>query len=136
MAGQADRSSTGQTGPMARRPAARRPRPNSSRPDYDPVAIEIGAAAQPVDPATAIVSAVDSIPPDAMPRTIRTQAAYRRLITSGFTGQDAAGLIGYVVGLRPGDSRWSLTQVNRLLFLRDLYENTDWGKAERRPRRN
>ena len=55
------------------------------------------------------------------------------LITSGFSGQDAAGLISYVVGLPRTDGRWSLSQVNRLLFLRDLYSNTKWGVYERRP---
>jgi hypothetical protein len=48
-------------------------------------------------------------------------------------GEDAAALIGYVVGLPNCDSRWSLSQVNRLLFLRALYSNNDWGEAERRP---
>ena len=73
------------------------------------------------------------IPPDILPREIRTQAAYRLLITSGFSGQDAAGLIGYVVGLDPCKSRWSLAQVNRLLFLRALYSDSEWGETERRP---
>jgi len=41
-------------------------------------------------------------------------------------------LIGYVVGLPECDSRWSLEQINRLLFLRDLYSNKAWGEVERR----
>jgi hypothetical protein len=73
------------------------------------------------------------IPPDIEPRELQTRAAYRLLITNGFSGQDAASLIGYVVGLPPGKSRWSLAQVNRLLFLRALYSESDWGEAERRP---
>ena len=32
-----------------------------------------------------------------------------------------------------GESRWTLSQVNRLLYLRFLYSNSDWGEAERRP---
>jgi len=73
------------------------------------------------------------IPPDVLPRLLQTQAAYRLLITSGFTGVDAAGLISYVVGLPRCDSRWSLAQVNRMLFLRSLYTDTKCGEAERRP---
>lgn len=80
-----------------------------------------------------IASLETPIPPDMKPRLLQTQAAYRRLITSGFSGLDAAGLIGYVVGLQPCETRWSLAQVNRLLFLRNLYTNTSWGEAETEP---
>ena len=132
MAGTADRSSAGQTGPMPRRPAAGRPR-LGGRPIFNPVPIEIGAAAEPVDAEAEPVPAVTHIPPDIMPRLLQTQAAYRLLITSGISGADAAGLIGYVVGLPHGESRWTLSQVNRLLYLRSLYSNSDWGEAERRP---
>jgi hypothetical protein len=64
---------------------------------------------------------------------LQTGAAYRQLVAGGLDGEDAAGLIGYVVGLPASASRWSLEETNLLLFLRDLYSNTDWGKAERRP---
>ena len=133
MAGRADQSSTGQTGPMARRPAAGRPRPSAGRPDRTSVPIEVGAAAEPVAPEKMAVAAAAPIPPDVLPRKVQTQAAYRLLITNGFSGPDAAGLISYVVGLPACNSRWSLAQVNRLLFLRALYSNSDWGEAERRP---
>ena len=131
MAGTADPSSAGQTGPMSRRPA-RRTR-LGGRPVFNPVPIEIGAAAQPVDAGATAAPAVIRIPPDVMPRLLRTQAAYRFLLTNGFSGADAAGLIGYVVGLPQGESRWTLSQVNRLLYLRSLYSNSDWGEVERRP---
>ena len=117
---------------MARRPAAGRPRSSAGRPDRRQVPIEVGAA-EPVERDMTAASVVATIPPDTLPRMLQTQASYRLLITSGFTGQDAASLIGYVVGLPACDSRWSLTQVNRLLFLRALYSNSDWGKDERRP---
>jgi hypothetical protein len=133
MAGQADRGSTGQTGPTARRPAAGRPRRTAGRAGRIPIPVEIDAAAQRVISERAAVPDAEAIPPDILPRELQTQAAYRLLITSGFNGQDAAGLIGYVVGLAPGNSRWSLAQVNRLLFLRALYSDSDWGEAERRP---
>jgi hypothetical protein len=132
MAGKADRSSAGQTGGMPRRPAAGRPRPGSGEPVVQPFPVEI-AAALPADPEVAAVPEVVAIPRDVEPRTLKTQAAYRFLITSGFSGQDAAGLIGYVVGLPAVDPRWSLAQVNRLLFLRSSYLESEWGEAERRP---
>jgi hypothetical protein len=72
------------------------------------------------------------LPPDVLPRVLQTQRAHRRLVAGGFNSADAAALIGYVLGLPACDSRWSLEQINRLLFLRDLYSNTEWGKVERR----
>jgi len=139
MAGNADHSSTDQTGPIARRPAGR-PRSSAARPERAMVSIEVGGAARPIASEPVETSAIAPatvatapIAPDVLPRLLRTQAAYRYLITSGFTSQDAAGLIGYVVGLSACQSRWSLSQVNRMLFLRDLYTNTAWGEAEREP---
>lgn len=132
MAGQTDRSSTGQTGPLARRPAAGRPRSSAGRPARVPLPVEIDIAPESLETENAIAESPANIPPDFRPRTLQTQAAYRRLITSGFCGKDAAGLISYVVGLPGCESRWSLAQVNKLLFLKSLYSETNWGKAERR----
>ena len=132
MAGQADRSSAGQTGPVARRPAAGRARSGAGRGNYPSVPIEIGPVGEP----TGIMAAVSTpalIPPDVLPREVQTQAAYRLLVASGFSGQDAAGLISYAVGLPQNDSRWSMAQVNKLLFLRAIYTSSDWGETERRP---
>ena len=82
---------------------------------------------------TAAVPAAVPAAKDALPRLIKTQAAYRRLLQDGCNGQEAAGLISYVVGLAPCASRWSLGQVNRMLFLRDLYRNSEWGRSEQNP---
>jgi hypothetical protein len=70
---------------------------------------------------------------DFMPRLVKTQITYRGLVCSGLTGAEAAGLIGYVSGLAPAHVPWTMPQINRLLFLRNLYSNTEWGKAEREP---
>ena len=71
--------------------------------------------------------------PDVLPRTIKTQASYHQLVSSGLTGAEAAGLIGYVSGLPANVSPWTMTQINRLLFLRALYNEARWGEAERQP---
>jgi hypothetical protein len=133
MAGQADRSGTGQTGPTAPRPSAGRPRAKARRPAQVPFPVEIGVSPEPLEIESSIAASPAPIPPDVRPRLVQTQAAYRRLITSGFSSKYAADLIGYVVGLPGCESRWSLTQVNKLLFLRSLYSESDWGRAERRP---
>jgi hypothetical protein len=131
MAGKADHSSTGQTGPMARRSAAGRPQPPNGQPERVSVPIEAEAVQEPLVPQT--TASPTLISPDVLPRLLQTQASYRLLVSSGFTGQDAAALISYVVGLPRCDSRWSLAQVNRMLFLRALYSDSKWGEAERRP---
>lgn len=132
MAGKADQSGTGQTGHTPRRPAAGRPRPTTGRPVFTPAPVGISAAEQVGSDMTAVPSMVE-LPPDIVPRMLQTQAAYRLLVTNGFSSTDAAGLIGLVVGLPPVETRWSISQVNRLLFLRSLYTDTSWGEAERRP---
>jgi hypothetical protein len=71
--------------------------------------------------------------PDVLPRTFRTQASYRLLTATGLSTVEAAGLIGYALGLKTGEQPWTLRQVNKVLFLRELYSSDDWGKAERQP---
>ena len=133
MAGQADRGSAGQTGPVARRPAAGHAQSGAPRFGRVPIPIEVEAAVQPAGPVKAETAVAPPIPPDFLPRQLETEAAYKLLVGSGFSGQDAAALIGFVVGLPSCNSRWSLAQVNALLFLRELYSNSDWGESERRP---
>jgi hypothetical protein len=55
------------------------------------------------------------------------------LTAAGLTGAEAAGVIGYVVGLNPCEEPWTLKQVNKMLFLRELYSSGEWAEAERRP---
>jgi hypothetical protein len=91
----------------------------------------MGEAAQLADQHDTEAPTAAPLPPDLLPRWVQTQEAYRLLLAGGFDGADAAMLIGYVVGLPECDSRWSLEQINRLLFLRNLYSNTEWGTVER-----
>jgi hypothetical protein len=134
MAGQSDRSSTeGQTGPTARRSTSGRPRSGAGSRNFTAVPVEISPSGDPAEGGIMAASTALQIPPDVLPRLVQTQVAYRLLVSSGFSGEDAAGLISFVVGLPQGTSRWSLAQVNQLLFLRAIYSNGDWGEAERRP---
>jgi hypothetical protein len=65
------------------------------------------------------------------PRPFETSVAYRELVDSGFTGPEAVGLIGYVAGLAPCESGWSLLEVNLLLFLRRGYRGLGWDDDQR-----
>jgi hypothetical protein len=81
----------------------------------------------------ALPAPAKALAPDLAPRELRTQATYRILVTKGIASADAAALIGYAVGLKPCKSRWNLKEINRLLFLRNLYANTAWGESEQEP---
>src|SRR3954447_5719931 len=50
----------------------------------------------------------------------RTRATYRMLILRGLLPTEAANLTACICGLPVGDSRWTIDQLNRLLFLRQL----------------
>jgi hypothetical protein len=134
MAGKADHSSADGAGQAAGRqtPSRARAARNSQA---TPLPIGIHPSAPILDPlADEITVAVTSAKaPDVLPRTIKTQASYHQLVSSGLTGAEAAGLIGYVSGLPANVSPWTMTQINRLLFLRALYNEARWGEAERQP---
>ena len=134
MAGQASHRSTDRTGPAGGRSSAGRARV-ARLPEMAPLPIDIDDQAdlRKPTPEQAPVSAEAPLGPDVLPRTIRTQASYRLLTVGGLTGAEAAGLIGYVVGLKAREQLWTLKQINRLLFLRELYASSDWGAAERKP---
>jgi hypothetical protein len=135
---------TGDVEPKDTRDTTRRggrptpPRPRGARNSQaTPVPIGIDPTApipEPVATETidATVAVAGVIPPDFSPRTVRTQAAYRQLVSSGFSGAEAAGVIGFVSGLSTKESAWTMVQVNRLLFLRSLYNETAWGRTERK----
>jgi hypothetical protein len=133
MTGNADHQSTDGTDRTARRPTPSRARA-ARHPQATPVPIGIDRAPirEPIadDTTVAVESAIG---PDVLPRAIGTQASYRQLVSSGLNGAEAAGLIGYVSGLPANGSPWTMTQINRLLFLRALYNEGKWGKAERKP---
>src|SRR4051794_5532506 len=50
----------------------------------------------------------------------RTNATYRMLTIRGLTPPEAANLTAYLCGLAIADQPWSIGEVNRLLFLREL----------------
>ena len=64
-----------------------------------------------------------------------TRATYRLLLLRGLAPDEAANLTAYLCGLPVGEARWTLGEINRLLFLRELIRTGRWGLddgAERR----
>ena len=49
-----------------------------------------------------------------------TRSTYRSLVTRGFAPDEAATLTAFLCGIPIADVRWSLRQVNELLFLRAM----------------
>lgn len=52
---------------------------------------------------------------------LTTGATYRALLVRGFAPGEAANLTAYMAGIEVGPGRaWSIAEVDRLLFLREL----------------
>jgi hypothetical protein len=59
-----------------------------------------------------------------------TGSTYRLLLTRGFGPDEAANLTAFLCGIPVADVRWSLHQVNRLLFLQALARTGRFGPAD------
>ena len=49
-----------------------------------------------------------------------TRSTYRHLIIRGLSPDEAANVTAYLAGISVGESRWTLRQINQLLFLRQM----------------
>ena len=54
--------------------------------------------------------------------TLATRSTYRTLIMRGMAPEEAANLTAFMAGLPVGQGRWTLKQINELLFLRRMHE--------------
>jgi hypothetical protein len=52
-----------------------------------------------------------------------TRSIYRQLLMKGMAPDEAANLTAFLCGIPVADVHWTLHQVNRLLFLRELARN-------------
>jgi hypothetical protein len=71
-------------------------------------------------------------PADRVPQgdPLVTRSTYRMLILRGLTPTEAADLTAFMCGIPVGDVHWSLQQVNRLLFLRELARDGRFGAVD------
>jgi hypothetical protein len=60
---------------------------------------------------------------------LRTRATYRSLLMKGMAPDEAANLTAYMAGIPIGESHWTLSQVNQLLFLRQLQRTGRFGNG-------
>src|SRR6185503_967682 len=87
-------------------------------------------------PAVAAASAVASGSSTASPTASnpatdpRTRATYRMLILRGLAPTEAANLTAFLCGIHVGEATWSIHEVNRLLFLRELNRTGRFGSED------
>jgi hypothetical protein len=67
------------------------------------------------------------------PATPATQPVYRLLLMKGMTPTEAASLTAFICGLPSSDLRWSLKQLNQLLFLRRMQQTGRFGDGDGDP---
>jgi hypothetical protein len=114
MAGQAQRGSRGH---------GRSSRPGSSSPRVAAAsAAGPGVASRTISPKRTTQRPATSPP--------ATRAAYRLLLMKGLSPAEAANLTAFVCGLPTTDLRWSLKQVNQLLFLRSMRQAGRFGGSD------
>jgi hypothetical protein len=56
-----------------------------------------------------------------------TRSTYRMLVSRGLAPDEAATLTAFMCGIPIDDVRWSIRQVNQLLFLRELARTGRFG---------
>jgi hypothetical protein len=59
-----------------------------------------------------------------------TRSTYRTLVARGLAPDEAATLTAFMCGIPIADARWSLRQVNQLLFLRALVLSGRFGSSD------
>lgn len=67
-------------------------------------------------------AAVSTVSRDSQASTaeLRTRVTYRNLLMRGLAPDEAANLTAFLVGISVGEARWTLRQINQLLFLREM----------------
>jgi hypothetical protein len=93
-----------------------------------PVLAGVSAAAS--GSATATTTPVSSPEPST---ALRTRATYRNLLIRGLAPDEAANLTAWLAGIQVGESRWTLTQINQLLFLREMNRSGHFSEPGTQP---
>ena len=59
-----------------------------------------------------------------------TRSTYRLLVSRGLTPEEAATLTAFMCGIPIADGRWSIRQVNQLLFLKAMVQTGRLGPLD------
>ena len=99
----------------------------SSRPASPAALVEAASAAGPgSEIITSTTSPAPAVTPAAAPAP-SPRAVWRLLQMKGMTPDEAANLTAFMYGLPTADLRWSLPQLNQLLFLRQMRQSGRFG---------
>ena len=63
-------------------------------------------------------------------RLLQTRSTYRLLVMRGLAPDEAANLTAYLSGIHRAGRGWKLTEVNQLLFLRELQRSGRFGRTD------
>ena len=63
-------------------------------------------------------------------RNLQTRSTYRLRVMRGLAPDEAANLTAYLSGIHRAGRGWKLTEVNQLLFLRELQRLGRFGKSD------
>ena len=66
-------------------------------------------------------------------RSLATRSTYRHLLLKGMAPEEAANLTAYMAGIPVGAARWTLKQINQLLFLRQMNQTGRFGGTDGNP---
>jgi hypothetical protein len=76
---------------------------------------------------SATATAIPSSP--ASSRELHTRVTYRNLLMRGLAPDEAANLTAFLAGIAVGDTHWTLTEINQLLFLREMNRAGEFAEA-------
>lgn len=71
--------------------------------------------------AAGVAAATVMVPPTSPDAAHAPYSTYRALLRKGLTISEASNLTAYLCGIPLNDVQWSLAQVNKLLFVRELH---------------
>ena len=67
-----------------------------------------------------VVPGTDAVTHQEWTAELRTRSIYRNLLMRGLAPDEAANITAFLAGIPIGDARWTLRQINELLFLREM----------------
>ena len=75
-----------------------------------------------------VATSSPTIPPALPDLSQATRQTFRALLRKGLTIGEASNLTAYLCGIPLNDVQWSLAQVNKLLFVRELHRAKQIGE--------
>ena len=85
------------------------------------------------DNVTLSVTSTTSVPRSEPARRPTPRSTYRTLLRRGLAPAEAANLTAYLCGIPVGAHHWELTEISRLLFLRELHVAGRFGGCDGSP---